>query len=76
MWITSGLARGESRFVGGGNMTTTRINELVSEAANCRRKALTYLGRREAPFLLRVAREFERLAAEPHTEPGISTTDE
>lgn len=30
----------------------------------CRRKALAYLGRPEAPFLLRVAREFDRLAAE------------
>jgi hypothetical protein len=34
------------------------------EAENCRRKALAYLGRPEASLLLRVAREFDRLAAE------------
>ena len=33
------------------------------EAEDCRRKALTYLGQPEAPFLLRIAREFDRLAA-------------
>jgi hypothetical protein len=38
---------------------------LKEEAEDCRRKALAYLGRPEAPFLLRVAREFDRLAAEP-----------
>ncbi len=32
------------------------------EAEDCRRKALSYLGRPEAPFLMRVAREFDRLA--------------
>ena len=32
------------------------------EAEICRRRALAYLGRPEASFLLRVAREFERLA--------------
>lgn len=34
------------------------------EAEECRRMALCYLGRPEAPFLLRVAREFDRLARE------------
>lgn len=34
------------------------------EAEDCRRKALAYLGRPEAPFLLRLAREFDRLARE------------
>ncbi|MEP6982274.1 MAG: hypothetical protein ABI853_01350 [Sphingomicrobium sp.] len=34
------------------------------EAEDCRRKALEYVGRPEAPFLLRIAREFERIAAE------------
>ena len=31
------------------------------EAERCRRQALSYLGRPEAPFLLRVAREFDQL---------------
>ena len=31
------------------------------EAERCRRMALEYLNRPEAPFLLRVAREFDRL---------------
>lgn len=35
---------------------------LLEEADDCRRRALAYLGKPEAPFLLRVAREFERLA--------------
>ena len=35
---------------------------LLQEAEECRQKALAYLGRPEASFLLRVAREFERLA--------------
>ena len=38
--------------------------ELYKEAEDCRRKALGYLGRPEAPFLLRVARQFERVAEE------------
>ena len=37
--------------------------DLYNEAEDCRRKALSYLGRSEAPFLLRVARQFERVAA-------------
>ena len=36
----------------------------AEEAEECRRKALTYLGRPEASFLLRVARQFDRLAVE------------
>ena len=36
--------------------------DLYNEAEVCRRKALSYLGKPEAPFLLRVAREFDRLA--------------
>jgi hypothetical protein len=35
---------------------------LEEEAEECRRKALCYLGRPEAPLLLKVAREFDRLA--------------
>ena len=38
--------------------------DLYIEADDCRRKALCYLGGPEARFLLRVAREFERLSAE------------
>lgn len=34
------------------------------EAENCRKKALSYLGKPEAALLLRIAREFERLADE------------
>jgi hypothetical protein len=38
---------------------------LEEEAENCRRRALAYLGRPEAPFLLRVAKAFEDLARQP-----------
>ena len=34
---------------------------LCEEAENCRRQALSYLGKPEAPFLLRVAKAFEDL---------------
>jgi hypothetical protein len=56
------------------------IASLEEEAENCRRKALVYLGRPEASFLISVARQFERLAAErrsgrgngPHAEQGFA----
>ncbi len=35
------------------------------EANECRRMALKYLSRPEAPFLLRIAREFDRLGDDP-----------
>jgi hypothetical protein len=35
---------------------------LTEEAERCRLQALSYLGTREASFLLRVAREFDGLA--------------
>ena len=35
---------------------------LREEAQNCRREALTYLGRREASFLVSAAKAFEELA--------------
>ena len=35
---------------------------LAEEAERCRQQALSYLGTREASFLLRVAREFDDLA--------------
>jgi hypothetical protein len=38
---------------------------LQDEADYCRMAALNYLGKPEAPFLLRVAREFDRLATGP-----------
>jgi hypothetical protein len=44
--------------------------ELRDEAEQCRQRALSYLGKPEAPFLLRVAREFDRLAAEPMNHAG------
>jgi hypothetical protein len=37
---------------------------LDEEAEQCRQRARAYLGQPEAPFLLRVAREFDRLARE------------
>ncbi len=43
---------------------------LQNEAEVCRHKALGYLGKPEAPFLLRVAREFDRLAAERKSNSG------
>jgi hypothetical protein len=36
--------------------------DLREEAEDCRRKALSYLGRPEATFLIRVARELDKLA--------------
>ena len=42
-------------------------SELAAEAEKCRLHALAYLGRREASFLLRVAREFDYLAEESQT---------
>ena len=35
------------------------------EAEECRRQALAYVGQPEASFLIRVAREFDRLAHDP-----------
>ena len=35
--------------------------DYLKEAEACRRKALRYLGKPEAPFLLRVARAFDDL---------------
>ncbi len=40
------------------------IADLSQEAEDCRRKALSYLGQPEAPFLLHLAREFERIENE------------
>jgi hypothetical protein len=36
----------------------------AEEAEICRRKALAYLGKPEASFLLQIARQFDRLEAE------------
>jgi hypothetical protein len=36
--------------------------DLHAEAVKCRRYALEFMGKPEATFLLRVAREFDRLA--------------
>jgi hypothetical protein len=41
--------------------------DLHNEAENCRDKAMSYLGKPEARFLLRVAREFDRLAKQRPT---------
>jgi hypothetical protein len=37
---------------------------LDEEAELCRRRALSYIGKPEAPFLLKIAGEFDRLAVE------------
>jgi len=42
----------------------TPMLSFEEEAEDCRRKALAYVGQPEAPFLLRIAREFDRLASE------------
>lgn len=43
--------------------------KLLDQADQCRHRAHSYLGRPEATFLLRVAREFERLACERRMLP-------
>jgi desulfoferrodoxin (superoxide reductase-like protein) len=35
--------------------------DLLEEAQDCRRRALTYVGQPEAKLLLRVAKEFEQM---------------
>lgn len=39
----------------------------LEEAETCRRRAMAYVGKPEATFLLRAAEEFERLDAEKRT---------
>ena len=39
-------------------------SHLLDEADDCRKRAQAYVGQPEAAFLLKVAREFERLAHE------------
>ena len=54
-------------MTGGESPIQTDERPLLSfeeEADDCRRKALAYVGQPEAPFLLRIAREFDRLASE------------
>lgn len=51
---------------------------LKREAEECRERALSYLGLPEATFLLRVAREFDRLATvklEANPKDGVSRDD-
>jgi hypothetical protein len=48
-------------------MTQSALRE---EADKCRERALAYLGQGEAAFLLRAAREFERLARERPQPPA------
>jgi hypothetical protein len=49
-------------------------SDLQAEAEACRKKALAYLGRPEATFLLKAAREFERLAREPQHRTEVGDT--
>jgi hypothetical protein len=39
------------------------------EAEKCRSQALAYIGKPEAPFLLRVARAFDKLAVDKPAPP-------
>lgn len=43
------------------------------EAKTCRQKAVSYPGKPEARFLLRVAREFDRLAKEPVSKSRVKS---
>jgi hypothetical protein len=38
--------------------------DMLEEAEKCRRQALSYVGKPEAPFLLRLAKEFDSLNSE------------
>ena len=40
------------------------------QAEDCRRQALSYVGHPEASLLIRLAREFDRLAAESRYRPA------
>ena len=46
---------------------------LTQEAENCRLQALSYLGTREASFLLSVAREFDDLAHRAANPTTVAT---
>jgi hypothetical protein len=48
--------------------------DLQEEAEACRTKALAFLGRPEASILLKMAREFERLAREPQRRDHVANT--
>jgi hypothetical protein len=53
-------------------MTATMTESMLEEEAElCRQRALAYLGRPEATFLLRLAREYEALAKK-RQQPGLS----
>jgi len=45
-------------------MSDVPILSLLEEAEDCRRRALAYVGRPEAPFLLRVADALEKVSQE------------
>jgi hypothetical protein len=45
--------------------------DLLEEAQDCRRRALTYLGQPEATLLLRVAKEFEQLNERNGVRPFV-----
>ena len=49
-------------------------DQLLDEAQSCRRLALAYVGNAEAPFLLRVADAFERLA-QTHAQSPANRED-
>jgi hypothetical protein len=47
--------------------------DLLEKAENCRRRATAYVGQPEAPFLLRVAKEFEALELEKRRGSGAGS---
>jgi len=48
-------------------MDSVSDKKFTEQAEQCRRQALCYLGRPEAPFLLQVARAFDDLAQRDST---------
>jgi hypothetical protein len=58
-----------------GTSNSMKPTALEKEAERCRRLALEYLSRPETPFLLRVAREFDRLQR-ARREPAVDLAEE
>lgn len=51
-----------------------RHDQLLEQPGNCRRRALAYVGRPEAPFLLRVGSAFQELAERVQSPLEHTTT--
>jgi hypothetical protein len=52
-----------------------RLHDLASEASACRSLAKEFEGRPEAPFLLRLATEFDQLATTRERSAGLHEED-